>query len=76
MNVCMWSFGNNRGVCGQLAFLPEYLAPPAERVKKERKSKTPKIKREATGKVRGGEGKELFTESGDHKTEELLQNIH
>uniref|UniRef100_M4A947 INO80 complex subunit E n=1 Tax=Xiphophorus maculatus TaxID=8083 RepID=M4A947_XIPMA len=36
-----------------MPFPPEYLAPPAERMKKERKTKTPKNKREATGKVVG-----------------------
>ena len=40
-------------VCvGQMPFPPEYLAPPAERMKKERKTKAPKNKREPTGKVR------------------------
>ncbi|KAM6968217.1 INO80 complex subunit E [Aplochiton taeniatus] len=34
-----------------LPFPPEYLAPPAERVKKERKTKTPKHKKETSGKV-------------------------
>lgn len=37
---------------GQMPFPPEYLAPPAERMKKERKTKTPKNKRDTTGKVR------------------------
>uniref|UniRef100_A0A1A7X8M1 INO80 complex subunit E n=1 Tax=Iconisemion striatum TaxID=60296 RepID=A0A1A7X8M1_9TELE len=34
-----------------MPFPPEYLAPAAERMKKERKTKTPKTKRETTGKV-------------------------
>ncbi|XP_004078046.1 INO80 complex subunit E isoform X1 [Oryzias latipes] len=34
-----------------MPFPPEYLAPPAERMKKERKTKTPKNKKETTGKV-------------------------
>ncbi|AWO96362.1 putative valine--tRNA ligase-like isoform 3 [Scophthalmus maximus] len=34
-----------------MPFPPEYLAPPAERMKKERKTKTPKNKREPTGKT-------------------------
>ncbi|KAM6935242.1 INO80 complex subunit E [Anarhichas minor] len=34
-----------------MPFPPEYLAPPAERMKKERKTKTPKNKRDTTGKV-------------------------
>ncbi|XP_028836812.1 INO80 complex subunit E [Denticeps clupeoides] len=34
-----------------LPFPPEYLAPSAERMKKERKAKTPKHKKETTGKV-------------------------
>lgn len=41
---------------GQMPFPPEYLAPPAERMKKERKTKTPKNKKEATGKVREERG--------------------
>ncbi|XP_037130902.1 INO80 complex subunit E isoform X1 [Syngnathus acus] len=36
---------------GQMPFPPEYLAPPAERLKKERKTKAPKSKRDPTGKV-------------------------
>ena len=40
-------------VCdGQMPFPPEYLAPPAERVKKERKIQTPKNKKDTPGKVR------------------------
>uniref|UniRef100_A0A3Q3F1T1 INO80 complex subunit E n=1 Tax=Labrus bergylta TaxID=56723 RepID=A0A3Q3F1T1_9LABR len=34
-----------------MPFPPEYLAPPTERMKKERKTKTPKNKKETTGKV-------------------------
>ncbi|XP_075897146.1 INO80 complex subunit E isoform X2 [Nelusetta ayraudi] len=34
-----------------MPFPPEYLAPPAERLKKEKKPKTPKNKKETTGKV-------------------------
>ncbi|XP_034030334.1 INO80 complex subunit E isoform X1 [Thalassophryne amazonica] len=34
-----------------MPFPPEYLAPPAERMKKERKTKTAKNKRETPGKV-------------------------
>ncbi|KAL2084028.1 hypothetical protein ACEWY4_019546 [Coilia grayii] len=34
-----------------LPFPPEYLAPPAERIKKERKTKTPKHKKDPAGKV-------------------------
>nr|XP_020466503.1 INO80 complex subunit E [Monopterus albus] len=34
-----------------MPFPPEYLAPSAERMKKERKTKTPKNRRETTGKV-------------------------
>ncbi|KAM8847095.1 INO80 complex subunit E isoform 1-T1 [Synchiropus picturatus] len=34
-----------------MPFPPEYLAPPAERVKKEKKTKTTKNKKDATGKV-------------------------
>ncbi|KAM9310650.1 INO80 complex subunit E [Pholidichthys leucotaenia] len=34
-----------------MPFPPEYLAPPAERMKKERKTKTPKNKKETAGKV-------------------------
>ncbi|XP_022078605.1 INO80 complex subunit E isoform X1 [Acanthochromis polyacanthus] len=34
-----------------MPFPPEYLAPPAERMKKDRKTKTPKNKKETTGKV-------------------------
>ncbi|XP_063344378.1 INO80 complex subunit E isoform X1 [Pelmatolapia mariae] len=34
-----------------MPFPPEYLAPPAERMKKERKTKTAKNKKETTGKV-------------------------
>lgn len=43
---------------GQMPFPPEYLAPPAERVKKEKKTKTPKNKRETTGKVRKERGEQ------------------
>ncbi|KAJ8287761.1 hypothetical protein COCON_G00004200 [Conger conger] len=39
-----------------LPFPPEYLAPQAERVKKERKTKTTKHKRDAAGKVVGPSG--------------------
>ena len=35
-----------------MPFPPEYLAPPAERVKKERKIQTPKNKKDTPGKVR------------------------
>ena len=35
-----------------MPFPPEYLAPPAERMKREKKTKTPKNKKETTGKVR------------------------
>uniref|UniRef100_A0A4W6C5U4 INO80 complex subunit E n=1 Tax=Lates calcarifer TaxID=8187 RepID=A0A4W6C5U4_LATCA len=51
--VFVWSFGKT-GACvcvGQMPFPPEYLAPPAERMKKERKTKAPKNKKETTGKV-------------------------
>ncbi|XP_028280303.1 INO80 complex subunit E [Parambassis ranga] len=34
-----------------MPFPPDYLAPPAERMKKERKTKTPKNKKETSGKV-------------------------
>lgn len=34
-----------------MPFPPEYLAPPSDRVKKERKTKTPKTKKEPAGKV-------------------------
>ncbi|XP_019751681.1 INO80 complex subunit E isoform X1 [Hippocampus comes] len=34
-----------------MPFPPEYLAPPADRVKKERKTKAPKNKRDPAGKV-------------------------
>ena len=47
MTVCVHS------VCvGQMPFPPEYLAPPADRMKKERKTKTTKNEKETTGKVR------------------------
>lgn len=40
-------------VCGeQLPFPPDYLAPSAERVRKERKPKPPKQRKESAGKVR------------------------
>lgn len=45
---------------GQMPFPPEYLAPPAERMKKERKTKTPKNKKETTGKVRGRAENKIF----------------
>lgn len=49
--VVIWQIG--ACVCvGQMPFPPEYLAPPAERMKKERKTKTPKNKKETPGKVR------------------------
>lgn len=57
----VWSIGN-LGACvcvGQMPFPPEYLAPPAERMKKERKTKTPKSKKETTGKVREYEGNKI-----------------
>lgn len=38
----------------QLPFPPEYLAPSAERVKKERKTKLAKHKKDGSGKVREG----------------------
>lgn len=58
--VCIpvWSSGK-LGSCppacvcvGQMPFPPEYLASPPERLKKEKKPKTPKNKKETTGKVR------------------------
>lgn len=56
VRVVIWLFG--ACVCvGQMPFPPEYLAPPAERMKKERKTKTPKNKKETTGKVREEKGK-------------------
>ncbi|CAL8289780.1 unnamed protein product [Merluccius merluccius] len=39
------------GYLNTMPFPPEYLAPPAERVKKERKIKTPKNKKDTPGKV-------------------------
>lgn len=62
MNVCMHVrvviLQSGACVCvGQMPFPPEYLAPQAERMKKERKTKTPKNKKETTGKVREEEGK-------------------
>ncbi|XP_056142884.1 INO80 complex subunit E [Lampris incognitus] len=39
------------GYLNTMPFPPEYLAPPAERMKKERKTKTPKNKKETSGKV-------------------------
>lgn len=57
----IWQIGNCLPGCaclcvrvcaGQMPFPPEYLAPPAERLKKEKKPKTPKNKKETTGKVR------------------------
>lgn len=39
------------GCGGQLPFPPDYLAPSAERVKKERKPKPPKQRKESAGKV-------------------------
>lgn len=59
-SLFVWSFGNLGTVCvcdGQMPFPPEYLAPPAERMKKEKKTKTPKNKKEPTGKVREEKGK-------------------
>lgn len=48
------------GVCdGQMPFPPEILAPPADRVKKEKKPKAPKNKKETAGKVREEKGKHL-----------------
>lgn len=45
------------GMCdGQMPFPPEILAPPADRVKKEKKPKTPKNKKETAGKVREDKG--------------------
>lgn len=41
---------------GQMPFPPEILAPPADRVKKEKKTKTPKNKRDTAGKVREEKG--------------------
>uniref|UniRef100_A0A3Q3KGW5 INO80 complex subunit E N-terminal domain-containing protein n=1 Tax=Monopterus albus TaxID=43700 RepID=A0A3Q3KGW5_MONAL len=55
MPVCMCLYGHLQNwACiyvGQMPFPPEYLAPSAERMKKERKTKTPKNRRETTGKV-------------------------
>uniref|UniRef100_A0A3P9PCI7 INO80 complex subunit E n=1 Tax=Poecilia reticulata TaxID=8081 RepID=A0A3P9PCI7_POERE len=51
-----------------MPFPPEYLAPPAERVKKERKTKTPKNKREATGKVVGPMAANYTSASGAPQT--------
>lgn len=39
----------------QLPFPPEYLAPSAERVKKERKTKLAKHRKDGSGKVREGQ---------------------
>lgn len=39
----------------QLPFPPEYLAPSAERVKKERKTKLAKQRKDGSGKVREGQ---------------------
>lgn len=39
----------------QLHFPPEYLAPSAERVKKERKTKLAKQRKDGSGKVREGQ---------------------
>lgn len=58
MCVCVVILQFGAFVCiGQMPFPPEYLAPPAERMKKERKTKTPKNKKETTGKVREEKGK-------------------
>lgn len=65
--MSMWSFGN-LGFCmcvGQMPFPPEYLAPAAERMKKERKTKTPKTKRETAGKVRRRGENIVFRENSD-----------
>lgn len=45
---------------GQMPFPPEYLAPPAERMKKEKKTKTPKNKKETAGKVREEKGNKML----------------
>lgn len=51
--VCLVISQTGDGMCvGQMPFPPEYLAPTAERMKKERKTKTPKNKKETTGKVK------------------------
>lgn len=49
-----------------MPFPPEYLAPPAERLKRERKTKMTKYKKETSGKVR--ESEELQTS--------CLGNVH
>ncbi|XP_055760736.1 uncharacterized protein LOC129838074 isoform X1 [Salvelinus fontinalis] len=51
--VCLfWKLSLCVCVCGgKLPFPPEYLPPPAERRKKERKTKAPKHKKETSGKV-------------------------
>uniref|UniRef100_A0A3B3Y7Y7 INO80 complex subunit E N-terminal domain-containing protein n=1 Tax=Poecilia mexicana TaxID=48701 RepID=A0A3B3Y7Y7_9TELE len=51
-----------------MPFPPEYLAPPAERMKKERKTKTPKNKREAAGKVVGPMAANYTSASGAPRT--------
>ncbi|XP_043972956.1 INO80 complex subunit E isoform X1 [Gambusia affinis] len=51
-----------------MPFPPEYLAPPAERMKKERKTKTPKNKRVATGKVVGPMAANYTSASGTPQT--------
>lgn len=52
-HLANWDLPTCVCVCvGQMPFPPEYLASPPERLKKEKKPKTPKNKKEATGKVR------------------------
>lgn len=56
--ACVITLQSGAGVRdGQMPFPPEILAPPADRVKKEKKPKTPKNKKETAGKVRLKKGK-------------------
>lgn len=56
--ACVITLQSGAGVRdGQMPFPPEILAPPADRVKKEKKTKTPKNKKETAGKVRQKRGK-------------------
>ena len=48
-----------------MPFPPEYLAPPAERMKKEKKTKTPKNKKETAGKVREEKGNKMLRDYND-----------
>lgn len=68
MHVCLCGRLAILGAClcvGQMPFPPEYLAPPAERMKKEKKTKTPKNKKETAGKVREEKGNKMLRDYND-----------